>query len=178
MIKKYNIAFVPKKNPRQFIDYAIALAKDVSFATYLLGEQCVPHISVCHFLAEENSIENIWQQVSALNISPMKLIFDTQRSKSYPGHPKWGGVSWVSLISDHLDILKAIHLKIAVIIKEPLNASFSDYDPHLTLFNSFNQTECFVFNKNFRLKEPLIDNFTIALGPIDNNGQLLSIVKI
>lgn len=177
MIKKYNIAFVPTENSSQFIDYAIELSKRLFFATYLLGEKSLPHVSVCHFETEENNVESIWQEIIALNLAPMKLIFDNQRSKSYPGHLKWGGVSWVSLVSNHLDVLKSIHLKVAAIIKEPLNASFAQYDPHLTLFNCYNEAECLVFNQNPRLEKSMVDNFVIALGPLDDNGQLLEIIK-
>ncbi|MBP9727175.1 MAG: hypothetical protein KBD83_06905 [Gammaproteobacteria bacterium] len=177
MLKKYNIAYVPTINPNQFIDCAHELSKHIHPATYLLGAESLPHVSLCHFEVEESNIENIWRQVMALNIEPTKLIFDSQRSKSYPGHPKWGGVFWISLMSDKLTELKKIHLNIANhIITEPLNASFDAYDPHLTLLNSYDERESTVLNENSKLSNPIRDEFCVALGNIDDNGQLLNIL--
>jgi len=175
--RKYNIAFIPTINIKKFVCYSREISKKIHPATYLLSEQSLPHVSLCHFEAEENSIESIWQQVVALNISPIGLIFDSQRSKSYPGHPKWGSVCWISLMSDKLDELKKIHLSIANhIIADPLNASFEAYDPHLTLLNSYDERESSVLNENSKLSNPIQDEFCIALGNIDDNGQLLNIL--
>lgn len=170
---KYNIAFIPKKNQEQFITFAEKVHKAAGIGAYLLGEHSIPHVSLCHFEAEELQIEKIWTEIKFLNIESIKLTFDEIRSKSYHGHPKWGGVSWVSLISDNLDQLKNIHLNVASIVKKPLNASFYQYDPHLTLLNSYNEQACLAFN--YKLLNPLIDDFFMSLGPIDKNGQLLKI---
>ncbi len=60
MLKKYNIALIPIKNSRQFVNYAIALSRNILSATYLLGEKSLPHVSLCHFETDENNIETIW----------------------------------------------------------------------------------------------------------------------
>lgn len=177
LLKKYNIAYIPFENPEIFVNYAQKLSQHIPCATYLLGEKSLPHVSLCHFEAEEDNIGNIWGQVITLNVEPMELVFDSLRSKSYSGHPKWGGVCWVSLISDKLAELKKIHLRIAHhIIVEPLNASFDAYDPHLTLLNSYVEQESSVLNDKLKLRSPLKDKFCVALGSIDDNGQLINIL--
>ncbi len=135
MLQKYNIAFIPSKNKKQFIHYAEALSQDIPSDKYRLGETSIPHVSLCHFEIESNKIVEIWNKIRALELPDIHLLFGEKRSKSYLGHPKWGEVCWVSLIPDHLKDLLKIHLEVAQIIKTPLNAAFSDYDPHLTLFN-------------------------------------------
>ena len=59
MLKKYNIAFVSMANISQFVQYAHKLSGHILPATYLLGQNSIPHISLCHFEADENDIECI-----------------------------------------------------------------------------------------------------------------------
>ena len=177
MLKKYNFAFIPMANTSQFVQYAHKLSEHISPATYFLGQHSIPHISLCHFEADENDIECIWQAVTLLNIAPIKLSFNLQRSKQYPGHPKWGRVCWVSLMPDKIDELKKIHLSIVNnIITKPFNASYDDYDPHLTLFNSYDKNACLTLNENPIINASLNDTFCVALGNIDDNGQLINIL--
>ncbi len=77
---------------------------------------------------------------------------------------------------DHLDELTRIHLEVAAIIKKPLNASFKDYDPHLTLFNSCNEEACSVFNELPQVSPLLKEQFIVALGLIDRVGQITKIL--
>lgn len=176
MLQKYNIAFIPSRNPEQFIQYAEELSQAAPSDKYLLGVGSMPHVSLCHFEIESNKIEDIWGMVSALELPELHLTFEEKRSKSYAGHPKWGGVCWVSLIPDYMDRLNEIHLEIAKIIKTPLNAAFSEYDPHMTLFNSHAEKSCALLNYAPRLELPLEEEFGVALGLIDDVGQLTEIL--
>jgi hypothetical protein len=178
VLQKYNIAFIPSKNPQQFIQCAEILSQDAPSDTYQLGVRSIPHVSLCHFEMEPSKIEEIWNRVSSLKYPELHLTFGSKRSKLYTAHPKWGGVCWVSLIPDHIEYLTEIHLKIAAIIKTPLNAAYSDYDPHLTLFNSHAQTACAYFNNVPQMNPPLEDEFHIALGLIDDFGQVTEIITI
>lgn len=171
---KYNIAFVPIQNRDQFIQHADTLSSTAPGDRYHIGgDASIPHVSLCHF--ESDNIEEVWQQVQALQIPPLHMTFDHHRSKSYPGNPKDAGVSWVSLMPDNLEELKDLHLQIADIIKKPLNAAFENYDPHMTLFNSKNQEACSEFNQNPQVT-PLEDDFTVVLGVIDDVGQITEII--
>lgn len=176
MIKKYNIAFVPIQKPSIFIDYAISLSHSIKPEKYLLGAQSLPHVSICHCEIGEHEVETIWHAVTKLSLPTISLTFNSIRCKSYSGHPKWGGVCWLSLVPDKIDLLKQIHLLIAQIIKVPLNSAFDDYDPHLTLLNSFDEEQCNRFIETPKLKTELTDDFSIVLGEIDEEGQLLNIL--
>lgn len=176
MLRKYNIAFVPSGNTQLFIEYAAELSQVAPPASYLISEGSIPHVSLCHFEGVDTKIEEIWDSVTALELPTLHLSFDKKRSKCYPGHPQLGGVCWVSLIPDHIDTLSAIHLEIAKIIKTPLNASFSHYDPHLTLFNSLGESTYAHINQSPQIYPPLEAEFNIALGPIDDVGQITEIL--
>jgi hypothetical protein len=176
LLQRYNIAFIPSRNPQQFIQYAEELSQAAPSDKYRLGVESIPHVSICHFEFEGNKIEEIWNTVSALDFPELHLTFEKKRSKLYTAHPKWGGVYWVSLIPNHIVQLTEIHLEITKIIKEPLNAAFSDYDPHLTLFNSHAETACVHFNHAPQVNPPLEDAFNIALGLIDDAGQITEIL--
>ena len=176
MLHKYNLAFIPSKNPEQFIQYAAKLSQAAPSDKYLLGVASFPHVSLCHFEIESNQIEDIWKRVCALELPELHLTFDEKRSKSYTSHPQWDNVCWVSLIPDNIVTLTEIHLEIAKIIKTPLNAAFSEYDPHLTLFNSHAETACALLNHERRLDPPLEEKFSIALGLIDSVGQVTKIL--
>ena len=116
MLHKYNLAFIPSKNPEQFIQYAAKLSQAAPSDKYLLGVASFPHVSLCHFEIESNQIEDIWKRVCALELPELHLTFDEKRSKSYTSHPQWDNVCWVSLIPDNIVTLTEIHLEIAKII--------------------------------------------------------------
>ncbi len=175
VIKKYNLAFLPA-TPEPFIQYARDLSREALPHSYLLGENSLPHVSSCHFAIETQQISTIWEKVCDLKLPTLTLTFNRKRSKSYANHPQWGGVCWVSLIPDQQDELTRIHWEIAQIIKTPLNAAFADYDPHLTLFNSKEEKTCHLFNSNPKVQPPFQDHFKIALGLIDDVGQITEIL--
>ncbi len=176
MLQKYNIAFIPSSNLEQFIQYAKELSQAASSDKYLLGAESIPHVSLCHFEIASNKIEEVWGMVSALELPQLHLTFREKRSKSHTNHLKWGDICWVSLIPDHIERLTEIHFEIAKIIKKPLNTAFSKYDPHLTLFNSHAEASCALLNHVPQVDPPLEEKFNVALGLIDDVGQVTKIL--
>lgn len=176
MKQKYNIALIPSENKEEFIDFAKQSAQNFPDGRYMLGEQSFPHVTLCHFEAYPDQIDKIWEQVQALDLPTTSLDFDTERHKSFPGHPKDGGVRWVSLISDKLDILKEMHLQVAQIIKKPLNGAYENYDPHMTLFNSRLEDVSIAINDHIELPTSLHAECVVALGKLDNVGQITEII--
>ncbi len=174
---KYNIALIPSQNQEQFIQYAQTLSSTAPAHTYHIGGKAsIPHVSLCHFLAEPEQIDTIWTQVQGINRPKLHMTFDHHRSKSYSGRPKDIGLCWVSLMPDKLDQLKEHHLKIAKIIGQPLNASFGQYDPHMSLFNSRDEVACAEFNRHTQITPPFEDDFIVVLGYLDNVGQITEII--
>jgi hypothetical protein len=176
LIKRYNLAFIPTGNADQFIHYAAQLSQVAPADKYILGGASIPHVSLCHFAIDSQKIESVWEAVKELGLPKLHLIFKNRRSKIYPTHPTWGGICWISLIPDHIDKLTEIHLKVAAIIKAPLNAAFSEYDPHMTLFNSHAEKPCTQLNFQPQVDSTLEDEFMVALGLIDNVGQITKVL--
>lgn len=177
MAKYYNIALIPINDRDQFIRYAHALSSTVSADTYHIGvDASIAHISLCHFTAEPEQIDAIWQQVQDLDWPTLHMTFDHHRSKSYPDNTIMVDICWVSLMPDHLEQLKERHLQVAKIIQHPLNASFEQYDPHMTLFNSLASTACADFNRHSDVTPSLKDDFKVALGFIDAVGQITELI--
>ena len=175
---RYNLALIPANNPDQFILYAQSLSNTAPADQYLIGRGAsIPHVSLCHFDSEPEDIDIIWQQVQTLALLPLHLTFDHHQSKAFPGNPKYTNIVWVSLIPDNKELLKNLHLTIADIIKEPLNAAFDRYDPHLTLFNSRAKVACASFNDLPHIVPAFEDDFVIALGLTDDVGQVTDILN-
>ncbi len=177
MLKKYNIALIPNENHAQYIQYAQSLSQHAPAANYHIGGSAsIPHVSLCHFLKAPEQIAELWQTVKNLAVPDIHLIFTRHVSKTFRGNPKYHNIWWVSLIPNHLDKLTARHMAIADIVKNPLNAAYAQYDPHMTLFNSRSKAQCAQFNQNPQLKPPLEGIFHIALGLTDQVGQITELV--
>lgn len=177
MLQRYNLAFMPLHHSRKFIQLAHDTALEIKPGHYLLGPTSLPHVSVCHFIIEETSVERIWEQVQALAVPRLSLTFSTQKIKIYPPDSYCDITQCgMSLIPNNRDTLMSIHLQITNIIQKPLNAAFSDYDPHLTLFNSYDIEGCNHFKSTPDLQTPIKDTFAIALGIIDHIGQVTHVL--
>lgn len=174
----YNIAYIPQKNQDKFIQYARDLSKLASAGNYLLGECSIPHVSLCHFAMEACDINAAWGKACAIQYPKIRLIFNTVTTNSRANHPKWGHVSWTSLRPNHRKDLTDMHLAVASIIKTPLNASFLQYEPHLTLFNAFSDTACNLPNVEAAVVPPFEEDFVLALGLIDEVGQVVQVLDV
>jgi hypothetical protein len=177
---KYNIAFTPITiaDRQQFIRYAESLAQHMPPFEYMLGDKSIPHLTLCHFEADESAHTFIWQQVMKLPHQTLELTFKTRRGKTYPPALAWSDAPWVSLIPEEVDSLHNIHHAIATIVKNPTNLSYADYDPHLTLLNSKNNAQCEQLNVDPAVHPPLTCQFMIALGRSDAVGQLTELLHI
>lgn len=177
MLQGYNLAFMPINNSKIFTQLAHDTTIAIKPGDYLLGPASLPHVSICHFMMEETHIETIWKRVQELAIPTQSFTFSTRRSKIYlPDAYRDVTECSVSLIPNHKDVLMEIHLQIANIIQKPLNAAFADYDPHLTLFSSYDIKGCEQLNHTPDLRPPLEDTFAIALGTIDRIGQVTRVL--
>ena len=173
MLNGYNLAFMPINNSKEFTQLAQDMSKDVKLGGYLLGPESLPHVSVCHFIMDETHIAEIWAQIQRLAIPLLSLKFSKIRTKIYSPDSYCNVTQCgVSLVPNNVDLLTKIHLMIVEIIENPLNASFSNYDPHLTLFNSYDIDGCQHFNYMDDNHLLLEDDFVIALGSIDRIGQV------
>jgi hypothetical protein len=166
MKNRYNLALSPTtQNPiitgiaQQFSQYA---------DRYLLGNNALAHVTLCHFEAETTELQTIWERAyEAIRPSIMPLRFI--KISRHPAH----GFFWVSLVPDHTEELWEFHRQALQILKINEKVWF---DPHMTLFNSVDeQQEAAVsaFEKSFTGLE---DNFILTLGTSGFAGQFKKIL--
>ena len=72
---KYNIALLCNdiKHSEALCEFSQSLAS-ISPSQYILGVNSYPHLSVCHFYAEESELEDIWKQAKAFIEFSVTLI--------------------------------------------------------------------------------------------------------
>ena len=64
------------KNKNQFIDYARSRPEATQKENYLIGENSIPHITLCHFYFDATKISQVWQKVKeqGLDLIQMDLV--------------------------------------------------------------------------------------------------------
>jgi 2'-5' RNA ligase len=164
---KYNLALIPASKS----DEAISLAKKFSDIAdeYLLGDKSFPHVTLYQFQAEEKEIEHIWEQVCG--IWEEQLLFLTFNKFSCMTFDD--NIFWISLLPDNRDVLLEMHGYIANILGLPIKKTF---DPHMTLISTKNkeyEKEAVLVSDSYK---PITDKFMLALGVLDNIGQVTNII--
>lgn len=166
MKKRYNIALVPVDHSQQLIDLSknfISLANN-----YLLGEKSLPHLTLCQFFANEVELVSIWEQVSnILDPHVIDLVFTQFSFVSADNY------YWVSLRPDSCNELVKMHYTVASVIKNPINRSYEQYDPHITLFNTKDENYEEKVKQIIHAPPTFTDAFVPLLGESDDVGQLL-----
>ncbi len=170
--KKYNIALLPVNRHNDIIQYA-QLFTTIS-DQYLLGNQSLPHLTLCQFLAEPHEAIQIWKQACvSLDKKTINLYFKEISCISFDNE-----VFWVSLLPTKTDDLIKMHFEVAQIVKFPINKSFQKYNPHITLMNT-KKHDCSSYVK--KLSEifiPFEDSFVISMGKSDEIGQFLEVINL
>jgi len=174
---KYNIVLTPSLENRQiFIDFAKKHFSDIHKG-YLLGDNSIPHISLCQFDGNEEQLQQITEGLKGLHYSsfysPQFQIFNMlSLGGSLKGKDAADlGVVKTTEIQD-LHSLTTRMVQDAGLI--PMNAVGESYRPHLTL-------AC--FSPEDRPTTPehealLLANipFTVAVGIADDNWQFTKIL--
>jgi hypothetical protein len=170
MLSLYNIAFVPVDDGASFIQLANNASHDYAPYQYCLGMHSIPHVSLCHFAAHQDHMKTIWSCVMDSMLPTVYLSFSKRRGNI----SRDGLVYWVSLIPEQIKFLTEIHLRIAAIVKQPLNRAFSEYDPHLTLLNS--QIQPGMLEHEDPIEPSMMALFKLSLGLLDKAGQITMIL--
>lgn len=164
-MKRFNIAYVPKYNSKKFINMSESFHPE-SY-NYNLGESSLPHITICQFIADENEIGQVWNEVcSKISEYGITLIFNCFSNISFDEK-----LFWLSIIPDFNQQLIDTFDIVSKIVKPIRNDAF---DPHLTLFNYFPDKLSinFLLEKSINIEE----EFELILGESDNAGQLKNII--
>jgi 2'-5' RNA ligase len=170
--KKYNIAFIPVNHAAKFVEMSNRFISLVD--AYLPGDNSISHLTVCQFMAEEKNVMKLWVEVcNALQQKTINLIF-TEFSYLTFNNEIW----WISLLPEQTERLHEIHRLVASIIKHPLNYSYDEYDPHVTLIST-RHADCEEFVNEVASDCDIIeDKFVLALGNCDHVGQITDVLAV
>jgi 2'-5' RNA ligase len=167
MLKKYNIALVPVLQNEKIIrcaEYFLKISDQ-----YQLGKNSLPHVTLCHFQANENEIDLLWKRVcKRLEKHQLELTFEYFSCTTFDNK-----IYWISLIPDQSSTLDKMHQTVAAIVNQPIN---QHYDPHMTLLNTKDINYKNMLNEMRQSYTTISDHFALALGERDAVGQLIKIL--
>jgi 2'-5' RNA ligase len=167
MKKRYNIALLPISKSNEFISFAKNLYNIAD--EYRLGDNSLPHLTLCQFMAAESDVEDIWKKVCETLIDhSIELTLKDFSCLTIDNS------SWVSLLPDNTEKLMKMHCSVASLIGDPIGRCFEKYDAHLTLINTKQKN----YN-NIVLSFPCVpirDVFKLSLGTSDEIGQYKKIL--
>lgn len=170
-MKKYNIAFIPKKISKDVIN--LVQTEDVVSKEYLIGENSIPHVTVCQFYLDEDKLNDVVGSIEANVISSIELRFKKYSHITFNDRDYW-----ISLLPDYNEELMEVYQTIINYVK-PIREDV--YDPHLTLFNYNPEESSIAKKKCIELLETGIDikdEFYLAVCDCDEYGQISKIIKI
>lgn len=167
MLNSYNIALLPEK----LADEVVGLAKSFDSISdrYQLGEQSLPHVTICQFEAAPNQIDGIINRLSSSDIDrSIELSFKSFSCVSFDGV-----VHWASIMPDKVDELTKMHIAVSSLLGKPAKKG---YDPHMTLMNTLDDTYESIVGDIKKTYTPFTDHFILTLGAADVVGQYLKVL--
>lgn len=166
MLKKYNIALLPRGGFAKFFELSQRLSS--LSAGYLLGEKSLPHVTLLQFFLEEEHLDSLWKSLSNTSLNRhLELTFSELSFFTYDT------LSWISLLPNHCNLLAEMH----EIVKSVVSAGHTrPYDPHLTLTNTNNLDYAPLAGKLLMPLPSLSDTFILSLGECDSAGQFTKLL--
>ena len=169
MWRRYNIALIPSAHSARFVSLAQRFSEIAASYRICDNSLSIPHVTLCHFRAEAGDIKTIWQRLGKSVTQPsIELTFDQISCQTI--HE----INWIALIPDHLPELMRLHHLAAALVDNLLGTVGKDYDPHLTLINTYHAD--FKAIAQAMPFTPINDSFVIAVGESDDVGQLTKII--
>lgn len=163
MLKKYNIALIPKSASKRITDFASNLSNISD--QYLLGEHSLPHVTLYQFTAKEENIDVICQKIASSSI-PRAINLKFNDFSCITFNQK---IFWASLLPDRINDLHNMHKMIAEIIGHPIK---SNYDPHMTLMSTQDKEYESLVDELKPNYAPINDEFILSIGESDDIGQI------
>jgi 2'-5' RNA ligase len=164
---KYNLALTPISHGDEVVKCANQFSSMAN--TYLLGENSLPHVTLYQFEASERLIEDIWKRVNeSWKKDLIELKFEEFSCISFDNE-----IFWTSLLPNNRENLFKMHALIAELLGKPIKSNF---DPHMTLFNTKNsdyKNDVELIKSTYK---PISDTFVLSLGHSDDVGQLSKII--
>lgn len=167
MLRKYNIALVPTSKNQEMVDCSNFFSSISD--QYQLGENSLPHVTLCQFQANENTIQHLWDKAcEALTEHTVLLEFKDFSCLTFDDK-----IFWVSLMPNQRNLLNEMHIVVAKIVNSPSKKS---YDPHLTLINTRDSDYKKMADKLIKIYSPISDDFALAMGECDEIGQFTKLI--
>lgn len=168
MQRKYNIAFTPMN----ISERVIQLPNNIPITShhYVLGENSLPHLTLSFFIAEENTIDNLWEKIdNHIKEKTISLTFKKISCISFDEK-----IFWISLLPESTELLHNIQHQVISLLQNPLKKTF---DPHMTLLSTThsNQYED-IAAKALSAYLPITDTFRLSLGTADQAGQFTKLI--
>jgi|GEM_PF-949609 len=178
MPQKYNIVLTPSlESSKIFTQFAQENFRTL-YDGYLLGDNSIPHISLCQFSGTKKQLEQVIEKLKLLNYSPaysptLQSLNIVKLGGSFVGkHAADLGVVRTPEIMELHRIVTEVVEKVGL---QPLNAKGDLlYRPHLTLAFFPPQTALSVYNPEELFSE--YTPFTVAVGSADENWQFTKIL--
>ncbi len=130
----FNLALVPESD--QLRELFIELARtnfEQRADSYLLGDNALPHVTLCQFNASQTDLDRIWAASLDLSASPVNLAF--RHFYVQYGKGELAGMVWAGFAVKHdpalFDLQKTIYTRLATLGFEGRNVP-ANYFPHLT----------------------------------------------
>ena len=168
VLKKYNIALLPSSRCEDFI--VLSQKFSILSPVYQLGPRSLPHVTLCQFKANVSEIDEIWDDVCAVQGNHLlNLKFSNFSCMTFDNI-----FFWVSLVPNNLLVLTRMHSKILNIVK---SGNDKLYDPHLTLIGTLDSS----YERQVELLQIghkcISDKFILSLGGCDEIGQFTDVIK-
>lgn len=170
MKNKYNIALIPMHTSNLIITLSNKLSHIAD--QYILGENSLPHVTLCQFIASEDALADIWDKVcDSLQHKIIDLVFMDISCITLNNI-----IHWISLLPNNNDKLSVMNVLVADIIKNPVSKSYKEYVPHMTLVNTKNKDYEKFAGELSKSYEPIADTFILSLGKSDEIGQYTKMI--
>lgn len=167
MLRKYNIALLPTSKNQEIVNCS-SFFSSIS-DQYQLGENSLPHVTLCQFQANESTVRDLWDRVcDALTGHIISLELKDFSCISFDHK-----IFWISLMPDQRTLLNDMHSVVAEIVNSPAKKS---YDPHLTLINTKDNEYEKMADKLIKKYSPISDDFVLSIGECDEIGQFTKLL--
>lgn len=166
-MKKYCIALLPEENSDNFIALTESFAEVKK--DYALGPNSFPHVTIAQFYTEENSLDELWNEIERnIDSIVLNLTFNTFSCITFDNMN-----FWISLLPTETEMLHELNSALNKILNTKLTRP---YDPHLTLLSTKDSSYKEKSREHLNKSISITDNFTVALGNCDDLGQFTKIL--
>src|SRR5258708_30866165 len=105
-MKKFNIAFIPKNNTKQFISL---IEKEKKYSnSYCIGIKSIPHVTICQFYFDPENVDSVWDKICN-NLEDTSIYLSFRRYSNISFDNK---LYWLSLLPEEYKDLNEIFRKV------------------------------------------------------------------